>query len=1165
MNEDNVYVAAEKGWKNFEHFAREIMRRYYAPFRLDIKDTPWSHDGGRDGDAVYIFAPAGADGCAEDLGIIVRLWVEVKLRRDTAVSLHDTCSHLIRAENQKVNKLVFVTNGRFAPETRAEIDLFCMNRHISCAFIDGARLEELRVNTSTPAPISNDTVPSQPCPGSLDVLVRLSNDPWPRDLHPRGQVCCKPEVPVFLVLDVAVKGDLAMLPPPDIVLPAAVEFYAPYQSSLSLPLIDGERFRVVYAVWGRAGATFEPADFGITFQGIPDQAPSLQLDTGRVTVGTRFLSPRTLASQDSVTAPLRKALDNWQAVPHHAIYAIEAPAGVGKSYVVQQLRRLWLEKRIREIWLDGGCQSDAWSVVATVFSALFPLAALGSFAHGRELLECWLTDAGVGDADVVKAIADRLTGNASAVTPNWGICVDILSSLLRHASTHNPLVLVYEDLHKAAPSTILMIRALLGRIGHEGAGNSFILLTTRPPDHVWLESQSGALDSQAEPSNFGAPLDQLLTHLGQDGKLLKMSRPTAAQARALLASSLPSAETGLLDLMIDQVGTTPFALKELMAYLLATEALEPVGEDSWDLVSSRLPSQRPELDGFRNATKERLNLLLRKWQVSYPWLRDFLLAGALVGRDFQITQASKAADAPVERLPSTILDLLFYADIAQPVPLNVKGEQLRFTHDLIRGAFLDGHSWAVSMRLAARLLQGASSDMPPLLRCRLARNAGDVDGCRKMAEKGYVQARRNALPWEALQFRLLSLWAIDPARASQFLDESRLVRFITIDPALEIGPTEMHAAPSRAEIITVLFDCLDSLVNIGFGGGKVVDSLLTEATMLVRSVGTAEQRARLDYYAGRFALDADDFHRSRERHAAAEAVYAAFDAPGLLGDRRDNLNRLFLCQRQLDMIEEAKTTLDLLEGLAPVDSPEYSARMLAYRGYLHLYHNLHLVPDYWRQAAEIARAAGNHERFAHHAIGRAYALLLLNHVSEATDAFEEIKAIMMNGSKLRGISLRLDLDLGALALVRQDWHEADARLSDALNKGLQLDVFRKLWRIEANLATLYEVTGDMERCASYDRRTIHGVLVRAKAEESLGAKAHWLHQRHVLPVLNLMLRVRSGAQGSQILLEKFSPAQQAEINRLANLVQKGRLNKMPNGLRWHCKSIAGLNRFILTE
>lgn len=1165
MKEDNVHVAAEKGWKNFEHFAREIMRRYYAQFQLDIKDTPWSHDGGRDGDAVYIFAPAGTDGRADDLEIMVKLWVEVKLRSGTAVSLHDTCSHLIRAENQKVNKLVFVTNGRFAPETHEEIRLFCMNRHISCAFIDGARLEELRLNTGQQIPLSNETAAPQPFVGSLDVLVRLSNDPLPRDLHPRGQVCCKPEVPVFLVLDITVKGDHSMLVPPAIVQPATVERCVPYQSSFSLPLIDGELFRIVHAVWGQPGATFSPADFGIKFEGIPDQAISLRLDTGRVTVGTRFLSPRTIASQDTVAAPLRRALDSWLATPHHAVYAIEASAGVGKSYVVQQLRHLWLEKQVREIWLDGSCQSDAWSVVTTVLGALFPLAALRSFAHGSEVVECWMADAGIADANVVKVIARHLSGAKSAAQPNWGICVEILSSLLRHASTQNPIVLVYEDLHKASPSTILMIRALLGRIGHEGAGNTFILLTTRPPDQVWQESQSAALDSEAGPSNFGAPLDQLLTYLGQDGKMLKMERPNTAQALSLLTSSLPYAEAQLLNSMIDQVGTTPFALKELMAYLLASDALEPAGEGTWYLISSRVLSLRPELDGFRNATKERLSLLLRKWQVAHPWLHDFLLAGALVGRDFNVTQAAEASEAPVVRMPSAILDLLFSADIAQPIPVNAGGEQLRFTHDLIRGAFLDGRSWAVSMRLASRLLQGTSSELPPLLRCRLSRNAGDIDGCREIAEREYAQARAASLHWEALQFRLLSLWALDPARASQLLDESKLVRFITIDPALEIGPAETRATPSRDDIVAILFDCLESLVSIGFGGGKVVDSLMTEATMLVRSVGTAEQKARLNYYAGRFALDADDFHRSLEWHVAGEAIYAALDEPSLLSARRDNLNRVFLCQRQLDMFEEAGTTLEVLQRLAPVDSPEYSARMLAYRGYLHFYRNLPLVPDYWHQAAEIARAAENHERFAHHAIGRAYVLLLLNQVDEATEAFEEIKAIMMSSSKLRGIWLRLDLDLGALALVQQDWHEAAARLSDALNKGLQLDVFRRLWRIEANLATLYEVTGDMERCAFYDRRSIRGISIRAKAEEALEGKAHWLHQRHVLPVLNLMLRIRTGAKDSQKLLEGFSPAQQTEISRLANLIQEGRLNELPNGLGWHCKRVADLDRFILTE
>lgn len=1170
MEEDTVHNAAEKGWKNFERFAREILRRFYARFRLDIKDTPWSHDEGRDGDAVYIFAPAGEDGKVSDLEIIVRLWVEVKLRgKGKPINLHDAGSHLIRAENEKVNKLVFVTNGSFAPETREQISKYCLNRHISCAFIDGGRLEELRLKTGVLTPPlveTTSTAAAESFVGSLDVLVRLSSDPMPRDLHPRGQVCCKPEAPVFLVLDVEVRGDHPLLSPPAVVPPAEVEFCALYQSSFSPPLLDGERFRTVYAVWGQPGTSFRPADFGITFEGVPAQGVSLRPDNGRVTVGTRFLSPRALASQDAIATPLRRALDGWLSSPYHAVYAVEAPAGVGKTYVVQGLRRRWLGKHVREIWLDGGCHSDMWSVVATLVGTLFPLTDLRSAEAGTEVLERWLTDAGVAGASAVKAAARQLTTNAGTPPPGRAVCVDIISSLIRHASTQSPVVLVYEDLHKALPSTILMIRALLGRFAHEGAGNSFILLTTRPPEHVWQQSQGSVLDSEAGPAAFSDPLDLLLAQLGQDGQLLLMERPDAAQARALLASSLPHAEVQLLERMIEEVGTTPFALKELMAYLSATEALEPAGDSTWNLVSPRALNYRPDLDDYRNATRERLGLLFAKWQATYPWLDDFLVSGALVGRDFQIAQALKAADAPVGGLPSTVLDLLFSADIAQPSTFFSAGnEQLRFTHDLMRAAFLRKNSWAVYSRLAARLLQDAPPEIPPLMRCRLARNAGDIDRCRELAEREHSEARRAGLYWEALQFRLLSLWALDPARATQLFGESELVRFVTIDPALEIGPTDIRTAPSRDSVAAVLFDCLDDLVSIGFGGGKAVDSLVNEAAMLVRYVGTAEKKVRLDYYAGRFAFDADDFHKSLEHHAAAEVAYASLNDPALLNRRLENLSRVFLCQRQLDLIEEAKATLDLLEVLDTGGVPEHSARMLAYRGYLHLYYDLSLVPGYWQGAAEIARAAGNQERFVHHAVGHAYALLLLNRVTEAAEVFEEIERVTAKVSKLQKMRVRLDLDLGALALVRQDWHDADARLSDAVVGGLQLDTLRQVWRIEANLATLYEAMGEADRCTVYDRRAINGIMTRARAEESLGENAPWLRQRHVLPALNSVLRSRAGARTSQPLLRRFSPTQQTEIERLADLTSEGRLTELPNGLGWHCKTVAGRPRFILTE
>jgi hypothetical protein len=80
----------------------------------------------------------------------------------------------------------------------------------------------------------------------------------------------------------------------------------------------------------------------------------------------------------------------------------------------------------------------------------------------------------------------------------------------------------------------------------------------------------------------------------------------------------------------------------------------------------------------------------------------------------------------------------------------------------------------------------------------------------------------------------------------------------------------------------------------------------------------------------------------------------------------------------------------------------------------------------------------------------------------------------------------------------------------------------------------------------------------------MAADAPWLRQRHVLPVLNLALRV-SAKVSPKALLEAFSAEQQTEIKRLANLVQAGRTNELPNCLGWHCKPIAGNDRFILTE
>jgi hypothetical protein len=217
----------------------------------------------------------------------------------------------------------------------------------------------------------------------------------------------------------------------------------------------------------------------------------------------------------------------------------------------------------------------------------------------------------------------------------------------------------------------------------------------------------------------------------------------------------------------------------------------------------------------------------------------------------------------------------------------------------------------------------------------------------------------------------------------------------------------------------------------------------------------------------------------------------------------------------------------------------------------------------WRQAHDVARGAAK-DAAVKYLISCGYLAILLDDLerAEADLGQAEAELAAIDREVLR---VRLHLDKGVLHLVRGRLADARMNLEEGTRLGVKYGMFRRLWRLDANLATLFEALGQPERTLAYDRRSLQGLRVRAGEERALGAAAPWLGQRHVLPAVNVALRTREGSTQHRSLLDFLPDAARAEVERLADLLAQGRPGTLPGALHPHFKRVGSRLRGLVTE
>lgn len=1091
------------------------------------------------------------------------VWLEIDWRhQEGEVPEQSVAARILRALRSEIDKLLFLSPDDFGDDVRCQVHEFARRSRIPVSLLDGPSLVAL-AGPDAPDAAGTPTLRegglgeitchlsryAAPALGPLidDTLDLEATQPLFAHFEWRG---CGPEL------------DIRVQPPPDIA--TAAVWRREMQDDIVLPY---DLHRRTLVVWLVPGTVVRPVDLNVTVATSAPNAPLLK-GYGRCTVAPESLPATSLPSHSGTITEIEGRVDRWMADGSVDLLLVQAHAGVGKSHLVRRLRRRWLHSAANEVTFDGMCERTAVEILSAAIKHLFPLSpdALGPDDAGA--VRAWLKAVGLPEhASARFAQVICRTHQFGDLHSDAHLFGQLLSVIFRQAAARAPLVVVFEDLHKVLPSALVLLEQVWRSLIAEKRGAILFLATSRPYSDAGVE---------ADHLQWTDQYTRLLAGVRPD--LYILPTPTRDDACMLLRRAVPSFESYHHDAIIDQVGTTPFALGEALLFLELTGALTRAhGRPPYSVRAIDALTHAIETRELRCATEVRLRTLLTQTLVRWPWLDDFVALGACCGKAFPLMSCADLAGAPNHELRGALAELHRW-DV-----LTVSTQQagwVAFSHDLVRRAAWDAVVPSIRDHAATRLYRmwraRAPEDHEQL--ARFAYHAGLTVACVEHADSFAAASRTQGRLRDVVGAHALAIRVIDPdTRPAPLLGNDRASSSILEDD-LRVPPRAVLSLPFDERWRRVLryrLEILDALAEIGTGGSESTGRQLDEAEMLVEQIGTQAERAHFFYLRGRVEFARECVAASEPHHRRAEEIYSRVPIDECRHARIANLLRLVLCLRERDS-PEADVVMRQCWSLRERGSWAFLAKFASRAGYLRLYNDWSYVVRRWRQASRIART----HRLAHggatHSIGVAYIALLEGDLNTAEALLRQAEVETEDGDVDR-LRTRVYLNLGNLWLLRGQPSRAIAYYQQAEQLGMFCGSARRLWRVEANLATAWELVADSQGNArtdsgdarrhmwDYEARCLGNLQRRAVLEEEAGTIGCWLAHRSVLPLMNSGLRQAEPGSPGPGALALFSDRVRATVAHYVALTESGRATELPGLLGRHAKLIGARVRFIVTE
>lgn len=1149
-------------WKEFETFSTDVLARHYRPFQIKLLATQYSKDGARDAEAYHVFAASQPD---SPLAIPFRLWVEVKHRSGPSLGLQDIGKNLVRAVNERVSKLIFVTNCDYTEGAREDIKLFCDRLGLGYALVNGPLLLELAAKPMRSGRAGAQLAGSSAPNPALRASGCFTLDPF-RSVHdaPSATVTVRKGQPVFVVVDlsaVALREPRSL----DVHLSArdparlTVHRYAgageddPAQGGCCL-LAAGDCVRQLFVVWPEAPGEYGFDDLELSVRGAED-VPVTMACAGRFRTEAEPLAEWIPPSRQRPLTSLEGRVESWLHDPGAAFVCLLAGAGVGKSLATARVRRRALRGGAREVYLDGEHDRSRRDIIESILQRVFPIPAPALGEERRDDLHEWLAQAGVSES-AAGALAEWIcaSGERDVEAFDSRRLGELAAALLVQASERAPLLLVFEDLHKIKPSAVGLVHEVHRHLRTLGRGRVFVLCTTREAPEA----------EDAAAAGWHAQLREFVSSGLTERRELGVF--TDDEAAELVRRSVPLLARSDAETIVRQVGRTPFALREAILFL-ESEGItrrDPLIGEFLLLEPERLRGAI-ETDRLHDATAGRLAALRAAWP---EWLGTLLDAGACLGRAFDPEPCVAVAGGPDAPVVQRALAECERLAVLRP---SVRDPALlEFDHDLVRRATLRVLRGSGQRRVAGLLYDHYASrgmaDGDALL-CSLAYQAGRAEAAVEHGTReGEACARRGHHP-EAIQYFYIALGCMEAGR--QLSPGGPLVASARgmMDDAVALAAACHLPGPPNTErhrrVLELIRRLLGSLGAISSGSSEAFERALTEGRMLAQRLRDPAAEADVTFRFGLMLLERDQVWDAARQHRQVEEYYARTPGRERAPERSSNMIRLAICHRAAGDIERCMGYLRLALRLSPPASWSVLSSFLANAGGACFFRDWERVRRLWTRALRVAERHGLKDRVAHHLVDLAHLDLLEDRLDDARERLERASRIGEENG-LENLLLRTHLNSACVELMEGRPDLARFHLDEAEHIGTIHLVGRRIWRVWSNRATAEEAAGEPKLAYMYDRRALHAVLPGLERKVSELGEAGLFVSRDILAVGNVCLRAAQ-SEYHAALAQTLPDVLRVAGERMSGALLTNNGDSIPGLLGGHAKRIADHPRFVVTE
>ncbi|NOQ25817.1 MAG: hypothetical protein GQ564_10690 [Bacteroidales bacterium] len=1084
--------AASKDYNEFEDFAVNVFKKLFKNQDVEIVQTKYGSDGGKDGEGENKLSI----GNFQD---IQKYWVEAKQRNTSNLKLHDIGKTLILVFNKGVHSVYIVTNSNFDQQAIRESRNFSNKSDKKVFLVNGQELSRLAKQVSVKIPETINISEKTERTENNEIEIISSLYPNPNNNY---------------------TGNLTLL--------GNGIAYISVNINLDRTKIKN-RTTTVKCVVNNRNIQICPEEYKIPKNAIGvvskqfvilcdyNELKSVDL-TLKVDViaGDELIYNQEIKNAYSIKSPILpkintisftkyyneilQDLNHWEKDFSVKNILIKAEAGVGKSFLINNIRQEILRREYNEILLYGESHKYPSEVVQSILRSFFPLPEESFSIEDINDIKYIISNSDLKiDSKIIDYISEFLCkSNKTIVNTELDIefLAEVISSLLLRFSVINKKqIFIYEDLHKADVSVVFFLEEIQRLIRKKVKENRvFFLLTSRESRNI-QDIKSSMLWIERFEALYSNDFIKTIT-------LKAIEKDDAVK---ILNNLIPTLNEFLCEKIVQQGGSTPFFLKEYIG-LMIQDNLICIDEDTLDSYSLVNPLELKSYideEKFITPTKERLITIFQRYEKNK--IKDFLSLAASLGQQFnaiELLSLIDSSDIDVALSKCFELEVIRRSEYTPNYYL--------FDHDIIRYTILDNLNAFEHSKYAKQILNKLSINSSQ--RIKILYQSGDGNSCFQALKEELIKIENNpSLYYAVLQWKQLAINLVDHSFFKGILTEYKNLLLNDWDYVFYVAPVCSISLDYNKKIELLkelLLSTLRTLLEISSGSDNLTDRIISEGLMIAKQSSDNYSEALFRYHYGYLLMERNDVARSIDEHKKVIELLKNCeredrDTSELLAE---NILRLAICHRKIGEFKESRKLL--IEGLK-LNQDKSRNYYIGFRGnfaatFYYTDPERHL--RYYQRTLEIAEKQNLQHLIARTHLQLGISYFRFSNYEKANYEFQIAKE-MFKTLESTNEQVRYNLNWGCyLLVVKKEFIQSEMILKEAEEIAIRQKNERRLWRIYANLATIYESSNKIKRAFEYDNLAINIILKGHDFNNDIVGKVV-LHNRERCALINIFLRI----------------------------------------------------------